>query len=255
MKPLVRFFPLLLWTITEGVLLEIVSADEPAARRIHVVVALCDNEHQGILPVNARIGNGDDLANNLYWGCSEGLWRTFDKSSDWKKIETKKADPDDTEAAVLETLTYRHKTSGALLIAEAWRGREIRAATERLLELMADDSEDAPHLVAWIGHNGLMDFRFTYNPNLKSDPRKDAIILACKSQAWFEEILSDRNVRPILMTDQFMYPGSFLLKAAADGWLKGESRAAIRLRAARAYATNQGISVKAASGIFTRFSD
>ncbi|HST23582.1 MAG TPA: hypothetical protein VLR90_20895, partial [Blastocatellia bacterium] len=36
-------------------------------RVIHVLVALCDNEHQGIVPVPAKIGNGDDPQNNLYW--------------------------------------------------------------------------------------------------------------------------------------------------------------------------------------------
>lgn len=30
------------------------------ARVLHVLVALCDNEHQGIVPVPAKIGNGDD---------------------------------------------------------------------------------------------------------------------------------------------------------------------------------------------------
>ena len=42
-----------------------------AARVVHVFVALCDNEHQGIVPVPARIGNGEDPDNNLYWGAAE----------------------------------------------------------------------------------------------------------------------------------------------------------------------------------------
>ncbi|MBS1655648.1 MAG: hypothetical protein JSU05_12430, partial [Bacteroidetes bacterium] len=39
-------------------------------KTIHVFVALCDNKYQGIVPVPAKIGNGQDPANNLYWGCS-----------------------------------------------------------------------------------------------------------------------------------------------------------------------------------------
>jgi len=35
-------------------------------RTIHVFVALCDNEHQGIVPVPEIFGNGDDPANNLF---------------------------------------------------------------------------------------------------------------------------------------------------------------------------------------------
>jgi hypothetical protein len=39
---------------------------EPAT--IRVFVALADNAAQGILPVPAAIGNGDDAQRNLYWG-------------------------------------------------------------------------------------------------------------------------------------------------------------------------------------------
>jgi hypothetical protein len=35
-------------------------------RVAHVIVALCDNEYQGIVPAPKAIGNGDDPHNNLY---------------------------------------------------------------------------------------------------------------------------------------------------------------------------------------------
>ena len=47
-----------------------------------------------------------------------------------------------------------------------------------------------------------------------------------------------------------MYPGSFLLHDAIEGWLRNESKAQIHQRAAQAYAKNQKISVKAAGTIF-----
>ena len=40
---------------------------------VHVTVALCDNEHQGIVPVPRAIGNGKDPRNNLYWGADYGV--------------------------------------------------------------------------------------------------------------------------------------------------------------------------------------
>lgn len=36
-------------------------------RTAHVYVALCDNEHQGIVSVPVTLGNGKDPARNLYW--------------------------------------------------------------------------------------------------------------------------------------------------------------------------------------------
>jgi hypothetical protein len=49
-------------------------------RVIHVLVALCDNIHQGIVPVPEKIGNGQDPRNNLYWGCEFGV-KTFLKNN------------------------------------------------------------------------------------------------------------------------------------------------------------------------------
>ncbi|HBH24362.1 MAG TPA: hypothetical protein DDY13_13175 [Cytophagales bacterium] len=40
-------------------------------RTIHVFVALCDNEHQGIVPVPNTLGNGKDPNSNLYWGAAQ----------------------------------------------------------------------------------------------------------------------------------------------------------------------------------------
>jgi hypothetical protein len=43
---------------------------------IHVFVALCDNVNQGIVPVSAALGNGDNPHTNLYWGAAFGV-KTF----------------------------------------------------------------------------------------------------------------------------------------------------------------------------------
>lgn len=44
-----------------------------AEKTIGVFVALADNASQGIVPVPAAIGNGDDPGRNLYWGTAEGF--------------------------------------------------------------------------------------------------------------------------------------------------------------------------------------
>jgi hypothetical protein len=72
------------------------------------------------------------------------------------------------------------------------------------------------------------------------------------SAGWFKQYLEALKARPVLTTEQFMYPGSFLLRDALDVWLRGGPRSDIRMAAARAYAANQKISVKAAEGVFTK---
>ena len=42
------------------------AASQTAPRVVHVFVALADNHHQGIVPVPAKLGNGDVPSDNLY---------------------------------------------------------------------------------------------------------------------------------------------------------------------------------------------
>ena len=59
---------------------------QAAPRTVHVFVALCDNANQGIVPVPATLGNGQDPQRNLYWGAMFGVKTFFGKSADWKRI-------------------------------------------------------------------------------------------------------------------------------------------------------------------------
>ena len=52
-------------------------------RVVHVFVALADNQHQGIVPVPAALGNGRDPLRNLYWGAAFGVKTYFKASREW----------------------------------------------------------------------------------------------------------------------------------------------------------------------------
>lgn len=45
------------------------------------------------------------------------------------------------------------------------------------------------------------------------------------------------------------------INASAEGWLKGETPAQIRERAGEAYAANQKLSKKAATGVFAKLAE
>src|SRR5436190_15784483 len=93
-----------------------------ATEVIHAFVALADNASQGLVPVPAKIGNGDDPANNLYWGCDEGVRSWFTRSAQWKKMPA----PKPTLPEILERLVFKHKQKDAWLVADAWRGSEMK---------------------------------------------------------------------------------------------------------------------------------
>jgi hypothetical protein len=215
------------------------------SKTIRVFVALADNR-QGIAPVPAKIGNGDDPENNLYWGCDDGLKSYFSRStSQWIRITSQKhASP-----YVLERLTLRHKMHGYTLIADAYAGLKIREAITDYCRTTTGPKDKAA-LTAYIGHNGLMNFSAPNLPSPMAPALTPTIVLACKSDAYFTKLLQNLGASPLLMTTQLMYPGAFILHDALESWFAGKDKEEIRLAAARAYAKNQHISVKSASGIF-----
>lgn len=231
---------------------------------IHAFVALCDNATQGIVPVPPKIGNGDDPDQNLYWGCDDGLRSVFRRSKSWRLVHSQKEAP---PARVLERLVFKHRQKNVWLVAHAYRGAEMRGMMEDFLAGVAgtaspglvvkDGEAEVPlagpgqaHFLAFIGHNGLMDFTLPFPASQRGATHVPVTVLCCKSDSYFTRQLRESGGQPVLMTSQFMYPGSFLLNALLEGWLAGEKPPALRERAAAAYARNQKISLKAARGVF-----
>jgi hypothetical protein len=236
------------------------SAKRNSGKLIHVLVALCDNEFQGIVPVPARIGNGDDPANNLYWGARFGVKTFFKRASDWKLI----AEARNPSAGILERLVFKHQTKNVYLIADAYRGREIKrcvsdffafsagraieAINANSIELYAGGGAD---LVSYVGHDGLMDFSLDSYPQKTDDRQRDAVMLACVSKRYFAEPLRMTGARPLLWTTGLMAPEAYVLKAAIDGWVLNEDGEGARRRAATAYNQYQRCGMNAASRLFS----
>lgn len=231
-----------------------------SGRVIHVVVALCDNINQGIVPVPARLGNGEDLKHNLYWGAAFGVKVFFSKSADW----TLAAQIPNPQAAILERCVFKHKTKDVYLVADAYRGAEIKQAIEDFFQYTAGGKGEnlranevaincggGADLLAYVGHNGLMDFNLSDSPQAQDDKRRDAIILCCASKNYFAASLKTTGANPLLWTTNLMAPEAYILKAAIDGWLLQESGEQVRMRAAQAYHKYQRCGLNAARNLFS----
>ena len=108
----------------------------------------------------------------------------------------------------------------------------------------------ASHLVAYVGHDGLMDFKLPRLPKKADDAERDAVILACASKPYFSEAMREAGARPLLWTTNLMAPEAYVLGAALDGWLAAETGEQVRERAARAYNSYQNCGLRAARGLF-----
>ena len=196
--------------------------------------------------MGAKIGNGLDPANNLYWGCSDGLAKYFQRSKKWKLLSTEKP----KDSPILVTLTFQHQATKAKLIAHAYRGDRMEKCLEDFFTQCREGGKD--DLAAFLGHNGLMDTQPEIPaPAAADDEASQAIVLGCLTDSYFPKHLKSLNTRPVLMTRSLMYPGSFLLHDAVEVWLKNGTPSQMREAAAKAYGKNQKISTKAARTIFT----
>lgn len=243
----------------------------PAPRVAHVFVALCDNVHQGIVPVPAALGDGDDPARNLYWGARYGVRTYLERAPGWRRLLVQRPG----EGPVLERAVFRHGPTGVLLVADAYRGREIARALEDFLRAaagrappealavpgLADPaalSLERADLVAYVGHDGFMDLD---NPAVTAllaalperapgAPEKPALAIACSSRSWFAEPLRRAGAVPWLTTTGLLAAEAYTLEAAVAAWARGAGPEQVREDAARAYASHQRCSLRGARRLF-----
>jgi hypothetical protein len=255
--------PRILARVLLGFLLGALPAMAQTLRVVHIFVALADNQHQGIVPVPAGLGNGGDPIHNLYWGAAFGVKTTFQTSQDWERIPSGRSQ----KAAVLDRCVFRHRKQNVIVVADAYEGGHIREAVTDFLSAAAGGNAEtlalnlqsghvsipiggASDLVTYVGHDAFMDFQVSPISGKKANKPREAIILACASKPYFGPYLKQTGAEPLLWTTGLMAPEAYTLKAALDGWIAREDHQAIRQRSAQAYDRYQKCGMRAALRLF-----
>lgn len=223
-------------------------------KTIHVLVALCDNKYQGIVPVPAKIGNGQNPNANLYWGCGYGVRSFFKKSKEWTFVKSETID-----STVMERVIFKHNSWNYYLVADAYNGKNIKECTRDFLRSCSGQKLDSIQvnyqkvglygksaLVAYIGHDGLMDFELNEDFSNSDGNTRDCIILACISKSYFAPHLKQTKANPLVWTTGLMCPEAYTLHDAISGYVNRETVEEVRTRAAKAYAQYQKCGEKAA---------
>jgi hypothetical protein len=256
-------------TAARARLLRDLEAGKPIV--VHVFVALCDNRNQGIIPVPAALGNGQDPPKNLYWGARFGVATYLASRPDWSLLVVIKS----PRHGILERRVYRRQFSTAAgrpgrlyLVADAYDGKAIASAIADFLEASAGrgavsvtceadgvsavvEAGGCSHLVAYVGHNGLMDAPLRAWPTAARDGQvRFAIVLACASRQYFQAPLASARAFPLVWTTGLMAPEAYTLVAPLDPWIAGQSTEEVRRSAARSYSRWQRCSLTAAARLF-----
>jgi hypothetical protein len=245
-----------------------VAAGRPVV--VHVVVALCDNANQGIVPVPRALGDGQNPKTNLYWGALYGVRTHLPRASNWARIDAVRAeDQRILDRVVFHANLKRNETSVPVyIVADAWDGANIREALHAYLRMAAGDSAErvevtrgsgslkfraggASHLLVFVGHNGLMNFSLSTPapPEAKAEARS-AMVLACASKPYFLDRLQAIGAHPLLLTTGLMAPEAYTLDAAIRSFVGGGATDAVIEAAAGAYNRYQKCGLKGARRLF-----
>jgi len=226
-------------------------------KTIHILVALCDNKYQGIVPVPKKIGNGQNPTSNLYWGAGYGIKTFFKRSKEWKLLKTKKYNN-----VILERLVFKHRKKNFYLVADAYDGRYIKSTVVDFLKSASGIIKDTikignktigingnANLIAYIGHDGLMDFDLNESFKNTDHKKRDVIILACYSKEYFSKFIKETKANPIVWSTGLMAPEAYTIHDAITGYVNGETDEQIRMKAAKAYSKYQKCSLRAAKNL------
>ena len=216
--------------------------------------------------VPAALGNGQDPAGNLYWGAMYGVKTFLIRSGHWKALAT----PRPARKGVVERAVFlANRTQPPLfVVADAYDGARMDSALGDFLAAASGgltatapvrpaDATVGVHvggrsdLVCFVGHNGLMDGPAPDVPeNTARGNPQAAVVLACRSQAFFAEPLRRARCRALITTTGLMAPEAYTLDAILRAWAAGQTPARIRDAAANAYAKYQKCPVAAARRLF-----
>ncbi len=235
------------------------EAGKPLTVSVHV--PLCESS---IIPCgNAKLGDGDNPETNLYWSTTPGFGRWFArKGGGWKRTRATNdtGDPDvlllhTYERTITTPATWQKrgapKRATIEIVIRAWRGTAIdRALAAYAAELSGGEAQ----IVAWVGHNRLMDVD-AYAWPAPSSTTTGAIAIACHTAAYMEKPVPAATRVPLLMTRDFLFANAAPLEAAVLAFASGGGYAKIRLDAATAYAGVRKREVKHVAGAFTNPAD
>ena len=214
---------------------------------VHAYIPLCDNEHQGIVPTTASLGDGMSLKSNLYWATSGGTKAYFKKQAEWKLVY----DAFDIDTNVLERVVFErnYKNTKVYLVADAYRGDRMEETINDYLSAISCshfqtitlqdnstiDAAGNSDLIMFNGHNGVMDNIRIKKWHNKTTKRTDVVMNACVSYGYLQYDFMNAGGYPLVRSKSLLYPGAYVLEQIIDDWVAGVDEKQLCLNAGSAY--------------------
>jgi hypothetical protein len=184
---------------------------------VHIFVPLCDNEHQGIVPTSASLGNGMDLKSNLYWATSGGVKRFFKDHPSWNFVQSVMNPSPHILERVIFSRTFSNNAH-VYVIADAYRGDAMKKCLSDFFNSLSGMFQNSitvngktlpiysgADLLIFNGHNGLMDTELHFVPiDQPSYAKKDAVSISCASGNYFKMYYNQTYAYPLVELNRLL---------------------------------------------------
>ena len=214
---------------------------------VHILVPLCDNKNQGIIPTSKSLGDGLNLRTNLYWGAGYGIKTHFKRKKDWKIVK----DTFNITKNILERVIFYKKfknNTKVYLIADAYRGDKMKECVDDFLNSLAGINKSNiiidtdtiglkgnADFIIFNGHNGLMDadseIRYT-----RDKTHRDAAVITCVSKEYFLSYFICSYSYPLVTTTSLLPPEAYVAEGIINSWALMKTDEEIRISAGDAMA-------------------
>lgn len=104
----------------------------------------------------------------------------------------------------------------------------------------------ASEIIAYVGHDGLMDFSLPGTYKAVDTKKREAMIFACISKKYFAQHIKKTGATPVVWTSGLCSPEAYSLSAALKSRIENEAIENAAVRSAEAYSKYQKCSLRAA---------
>jgi len=219
---------------------------------VHATVVLCTNRTK-----DTDLCNENKASTNLYWGAQYGVKTYFNRDKSWTRLPLANTKgPGNLErVAFKRVVEIRSRDVEVYLVADVWRGGDVRKAISHFLTMSSGENIEKfqldgetiyaggeAHVVAYMGHNGLKNF--TPKLDLKENTMPNsAIVLGRRTASTFTDPLKDVGTFPLLTTSGVITPEAYILEAAFLSWFSSGSASDTRNATAEAHSKYQKASI------------
>ena len=134
------------------------------------------------------------------------------------------------------------------LVADAYRGDSMTVCLDDYFNSLSENKKDTliigkdtiginggADLIAFNGHNGLMDENTKFEKANSQTRPKDAVSISCASSGYFKINYLETYSYPLVHTTNLLYPGAFILEGILNEWAMLKSDIDCKKAAGNAY--------------------